>query len=276
MEEEQERLHEPTLIRRILAVAFVASLALWANHEASKGYEITVVNDAAHTPAGRRFALLFVSDDKASRIVIHASRTVERILYAEDGDPAHKKPIDRVTLRLVDGNLTKEDAVVAVDHRTCAREFVVRISSNVMNTRPEEPAVAAAVHRCMARVWLWDGGGRAPAELVDGMVEYVSMAAGFAGPASDSGGGAAEPGEGCWAGMSPAGVARLLMYGEAVSPRFVARLNGAMREGWHVRMVDDAFGRPICESYSSLIALPPAHASAASSGSKAVGGLSSF
>jgi hypothetical protein len=40
-------------------------------------------------------------------------------------------------------------------------------------------AMVSLVQRSMARIWLWDGESSAPPTLLDGLVEYISMVAGF-------------------------------------------------------------------------------------------------
>ncbi|XP_058101187.1 uncharacterized protein LOC131245623 [Magnolia sinica] len=257
-----------TIIHRIITVLFIAIMSIWANHEASKGFEITITNDATDLPAGRRFGLLFVSDDKATRIIINASHFVENILYPDDHHP--RKPIDRVTLRFSGQNLTEEGAIVAVDRRS-PREFVVQISSHIMDMAHVEWAMAAAVQQGITRVWLWDGNGSAPVSLLDGMIEYISIVAGFSPSPSDYGGAVLpESDGGCWAGMDRVGVARFLQYGEALRHGFVARLNRAMQGPWHVRMVDDALGWPaqmLCASYHASSALHLSNASDSASAS---------
>lgn len=58
---------EHNIILRIILVLFVALISLWANYEASKIFDITIVNDIKDSPAGRRFALFYVSTQAPSR-----------------------------------------------------------------------------------------------------------------------------------------------------------------------------------------------------------------
>lgn len=111
-----------------------------------------------------------------------------------------------------------------------------------------------AVQRAMARVWVWDGRSGAPAELVGGMVECIVMMAGYGG--SPGSGAGVMPGSdgmcGIGGGLDIVSVARFLEYCKGVREGFLARLNRAMKDAWHVRMLDEALGLPsqrICESY---------------------------
>ncbi|KAK9132428.1 hypothetical protein Scep_011956 [Stephania cephalantha] len=84
----------PPPARRIVFLAAVAILSVWANYEASKEFEIVVVNDVGlDTALGRRLSLLLVSDDSATRAVLRAARLSRRLLYSTD-DPV--KPVRRI------------------------------------------------------------------------------------------------------------------------------------------------------------------------------------
>ncbi|XP_042482243.1 uncharacterized protein LOC122062665 [Macadamia integrifolia] len=244
------------IIYRIALVIFIAIVSIWANYEASKGFAVTIINDAGDTPVGHRFSLLFVSNDKATRIVLKTSQFAENILYPDAGNP--KKRVDRVTIRFTGQNLTHA-VVVNTSNR---HEFVLHISPCVMLETNVENAMVSAVQRGMARVWLWDGEMRAPTSLLDGLVEYVSVSAAATAAAavvtasSESGNIRWSPensgGQNCWDDRDSMAVAQFLSYCEGHRHGFIGRLNQALREGWHVRMVDDALGLPaqqLCSSY---------------------------
>ncbi|KAL0353962.1 UNVERIFIED_CONTAM: hypothetical protein Sangu_0977500 [Sesamum angustifolium] len=72
-----------SIILRLSLVAFIGIVSIWANHEASKGYDITIVNESADTFLGNRFQLFYVSNDEAVRLVIQASKVVENFLYPD-------------------------------------------------------------------------------------------------------------------------------------------------------------------------------------------------
>ncbi|PQM37182.1 uncharacterized protein Pyn_39938 [Prunus yedoensis var. nudiflora] len=103
------------ILVRFLSVFFIGLLALYANREASKGFDITVINDIKDSVAGRRFHLFYVSNDKATRIILDTSNFVEHLLYPE----AHaqpKKHINHVVLRLSSLNSTSDNIGVVVHH----------------------------------------------------------------------------------------------------------------------------------------------------------------
>ncbi|XP_008779753.3 uncharacterized protein LOC103699512 [Phoenix dactylifera] len=234
-----------TIIIRLSTIIAVAAISLWANYEASKGFEISIVNAAAGSLAGRRFNLMFVSNGRAARMVHHASQFVEHELYPSNLYP--RKPVNRVTLRMASHNLT---TTVSLTSGRGPADFVINLSPSLMSPSDTYAALASAVQRGIARVWLWDGGGTAPEPLLDAMVDYLAMIAGFASPThviTDAV--SQEPNGTCWSG-------EFLRHCDGRRQEFIARLNGAMRgRSWEL-MVDEALGssvRRMCEGYRSSI-----------------------
>ncbi|PRQ52076.1 hypothetical protein RchiOBHm_Chr2g0151591 [Rosa chinensis] len=136
-----------------ISVISVAILSFWGNHEASKGFDITVLNDVPRDlSAGHRFNLFYVANDKATRIVLDANDFIEHLLHPSDDN--FKKQVNRVTVRLVSVNLTNAVGVFVVEDD---RSFVVNISPSVMEEANVDRALVSAIRRGMVRVWLWDG-----------------------------------------------------------------------------------------------------------------------
>ncbi|CAL9099773.1 unnamed protein product [Musa textilis] len=95
----------PNILVGLTIFLVVAAFSLLANYEAAKGFQIVVVNAALQTRAGRRFDLLFVSNGRATRLVVASSNLVQRILYPDDSFP--RKPVDRVTLYMAGEDLDR-------------------------------------------------------------------------------------------------------------------------------------------------------------------------
>ncbi|XP_010242107.2 PREDICTED: uncharacterized protein LOC104586537 [Nelumbo nucifera] len=242
------------IIPRLVLLFLIGLISIWANYEASKGFEIIIINEAGDTPAGRRFELFFVSNDKVTRIILNTSEFAQRVLYPDDDHHLPKKKVDRVTVRLASRKLPHA-VVVECSNRD---EFVLHISPSVMEEANVEKAMESAVQHGMARVWLWDSEKSVPTSLLDGMVEYISIAAGFT-RSPDSGNGlrlpSPESNTTCWDDdKDSVAMAHLLNYCEGLSGGFIRRLNQAMQGPWHNRMVEDALGLPaqtVCSSYYS-------------------------
>ena len=244
---------------RLLFLVSIGILSIWANDESSKGFNITIVNEAPDSLAGQRFALFYVSNDKATRILLNVTNFVENLLYdVVNHSELPKKPLSQVTLRLAGEKFTGEEVSVHSSGRGGGEEsdhFIINISPIVILRRKADldHAMVSAILRGMARVWLWDGESRAPPELLSGVVEYIAMAAGFGRENSHGLGGAAELSSEKYCGggghvwyedKDPKVVARYLDYYEKHEKGFIRRLNGAMKDRWHDRMVDDALGEP--------------------------------
>lgn len=248
------------IVLRILSILLLALISLWANYEASKTFHITVVNDAKDSPAGRRFALSYVSNDEASRILLNTSSYVEHFLYPNSNNNDNnypKKHIDSVTLQLPRRNLNVTDIVAvytaAGNHLQRGGgkcfSYVIEISPTLLeDQRYDKIAIVGAILRGMAKVWIWEG---APQGLVDGMAEYVAEMAGFRRGMVSGGGEMPQCREGgggwWWEDKDPSHMARLLHYCEKFKKGFIQRLNEAMRDTWHDRVVDEVLGMPVME-----------------------------
>ena len=234
-----------SIAARYLAVILVASVSLFAHHEASKGFRIDVVSAAPHgTHAGRRFDLLFVSNGRAERVLHRASRAVEEALFPDPSFP--RRRVTRVTVRMAGGNLTAADATVDAN---AAGEYVISLSPRLLSGSGAADAVAAAVRRAVARVWLWDGRGAAPARVTESMVEYLAAAVPDDVDVEES-----SPAEADDASNTRCVSPRFLKHLERRRAGFVARLNRAMRDRWSDAAVDAALGapaRPVCAAYLS-------------------------
>ncbi|KAL7185185.1 hypothetical protein ACSBR2_027169 [Camellia fascicularis] len=242
------------IILRLFFIVVVGVLSLWANHEASKGFQIKIQNNAAaDSTASRQFDLLYVSNDKATRLVLKTSKFVETILYPNPNTTQPKKQVNRVTLGLTSRNLTHIVMVESLkDH-----EFVLLLSPSIfMEKTNVDHAMLRAVQNGMSRVWLYNN--NAPKSLIDGMVEYLSGLPGLGGGAAaedfSGGGNQPESDNSCWKDENPRAVAHFLNYCEVYKKGFIQRLNQGMRVGWNDRTVEDAIGMPaqyVCASYMS-------------------------
>ncbi|KAK4438954.1 hypothetical protein Salat_0230000 [Sesamum alatum] len=241
-----------SILLRLSLVAFIGIVSIWANHEASKGYDITIVNESADTFLGKRFNLFYVSNDEAVRLVIRASQVVENFLYPHHDGSHIKKPVSHIVLKLADRNSTDNMIVESgTDHK-----FVLNISPSVMEGTNFGQVVFQAVQRGVARVWLWDGRGNAPESLVHGIVEYMMENLGVTRPLFGHDG--AEPPRSaatCWKHEDSRVVAEFLGYCERRRPGLIRRLNQAMMDGWDDRKLDGLLGQPaqnVCTNYESL------------------------
>ncbi|KAI0496603.1 hypothetical protein KFK09_022923 [Dendrobium nobile] len=236
-----------TSLCRLSTVLAVTAISLWANYEASKGFDITVLEAPGATLAARQYNLMFVSNGGAARAILNASASIEQTLYPDTKHFPYK-PINSVTLRVSDHNLTR--AIIVTTAAGGGGDYLILVSPNVIAERDAEKAVVAVVYEGMARVWVRDGRGMAPAAVVDALVGYICGAAGF-GREADY---ANEAAEGCEA------TAGFVRYCEEKRPGFVARLNKAMEEKWDNGIWDSALGisgRVVCSGFRARLGWVP-------------------
>jgi hypothetical protein len=244
-----------SIILRLLLITSIGIISIWANYEASKGFGITLVNDAKDSAEGKRFTLSYISNDKATRIILNTSLFVENLLYPNIND-TKKQVIHHVTLRLASNNLPK---LFTVDTNT-NNEFVINISPSVLVGHPKnlDYAITSVVLQGMARAWIWDSESRAPQWLLDGMVEYINGLAGF-GPVRNLGGHESlddQFGKFCSGDKDPMVLAQFLKYCERHEKGFIQRLNKALRDDhqWIGRTVEDVLGiseQNLCDLYKN-------------------------
>lgn len=238
------------IVFRLFVVAFIGIVSVWANHEASKGYAINVVNESTNTFLATRFHLFYVSNDEVTRATIKASNIIENLLFPNSDNNSIKKPIKSVVIRLIDRNLTDN---VAVEMDNDRDRFVLSISSSVMGGANFRREMALAIKRGVARVWLWDGEGHAPENVINGIVEYLVN--GLDDSSTHDAAEVLEPAAGCWDSSNPRLVAELLWRSELRHPGFVGRLNQAMKDGWSDEKLGGELGLPVdnlCATSESL------------------------
>lgn len=210
------------IVFRFVCIILIGTVSLYANYEASKGFTISIINDAGDSFAGKRFSHFYISDDKATRIVFDTSKFVESILYPSDHVHHHesrflKKQVDHVILRLANQNMSTD---IIVESRA-NNEYVLHLNPSIMKHENFNHAIVSAVQRGMARIWLWDGHGTVPEPLTNGMIEYISSS--FQPESINS------------SKYSPKTntVAEMLVDCVKQNSGFVRQLNQAMRDHWH-------------------------------------------
>ncbi|CAN1218672.1 hypothetical protein LINPERPRIM_LOCUS1392 [Linum perenne] len=214
---------------RVLLIIFIGITSLWANHEASKGFQVQILNDASDSPAGKRFSLFYISNGRATSILVNASNFVEHLVGTH---PSHRNQIRRVTLQLSAGAPTVETAGDG--------EFVIRLSPALMlgPAGSRDSAVKSAIFRGMAFIWLRES--RAPSWVIEASVECVKRIAGFGGGGETT---------------DVTVVAGLMEYCERRKEGFLRRLNHELMKGLNDRTtVERAAAMPvekICESYKN-------------------------
>lgn len=234
---------------RLFSIILIGFISVWANHEASKGFVITVTNNMEDTQAGKNFDLFFVSNDEAIRLVQSSTNFAAKILFTSDNS-IPEKLIDQVEVQLASHNLTN-GRVVAVKSFGQQSKYVLSINPLVMEAGNFKYNIRKELQRGVAEILLFNQRHKAPMSLLDGMVEYINDLAGFGGPKPvfklrDSS-------EKCWEDKDPRVVAEVLAYCEGKRKGFVGGLNQEMnRDEWYEKMMDQVLGTPaihLCEEF---------------------------
>lgn len=251
-----------SIILRLVMVIFVGIVSLWANYEVSKGFSITIVNEAIEgTVANKRFDLFYVSNDEATRLVLRTSKFVENILYPisdrqDYGQPGIKKQVKHIILQLSSRNLTSP--IIVKSSRDDKDVFVVYISPSILEGPNYKRDMFLALQKGMARIWLWDGQGNAPSSLVNGMAKYITSLASLSGRVTSESESvkSLKLNRSCWKSKDKRTIVKLLNYCEGKKEGFVRRLNKEMKNGWNEKIIDDVLGMPawhLCETYNKEI-----------------------
>ncbi|KFK37133.1 hypothetical protein AALP_AA4G217400 [Arabis alpina] len=211
------------ILLRLFFVSLVGAISLWANHEASKGFSITIINEAKDSHTAKKFALFFEFDDTAVRVLLDTSFFVETYLY-QSVPHRLKKPVKHVTVRFSEG-VEKFSVTSGTSHG----EYVIRLSSSLMERSDFRTAVRSALRCSMVRIWLWGDETGASLEIFSGMVEYLAESGLKRGRLD-------ELGE-YWKDKEFVSMAQWLGYCEGQRKGFIRWLNHGMSLSWDDRTV---------------------------------------
>lgn len=216
---------------RAVTIVLLVVVSLWANHEASKGFDLTIHSASNDTPAGRRFDLMFVSNGKAATLLLESSYAIEHIIYPRN--LFVKKPVHHVILKLSGEKTTEIVQVKRGYKKEKPGEYLILVKPEIVEEENATVAMAAALYRAMAYVWLWDGTTTTQRSIVDAMAEYLTVQSGFDGVPSKT---------------SSSSFGSFMQKCEKLSHGFVARLNNAVHERlWRDGIVDRALDQMLQE-----------------------------
>ncbi|XP_071740357.1 uncharacterized protein [Rutidosis leptorrhynchoides] len=91
----------------------------------------------------------------------------------------------------------------------------------------------------MTHVFQWDGEGRAPSALVEGIADFTKLKANYAQP------GFAKPGQGVSWDQGYDFTARFLEYCDEILPGFVAKINKMIKTNYDVNYFKDLTGKSV-------------------------------
>ncbi|GJZ69652.1 hypothetical protein Tco_0633202 [Tanacetum coccineum] len=189
-----------------------------------------VTNEAASTPGGIRF-------DKEIGIPYTKQimgTSIDFIWHTvfQQNSPYDQKPLDSVSIYIVE----YEGVAVAWGNNN------INISSIFLQGAEGDLKwiFTSVFYHEMTHVFQWNGEGRAPSGLMEGVADYTKLKAGYA---QDQG--FAKPGQGDSWDQGYDVTARFLEYCDEIVPGFVASLNKLMRFDFDVKFFEYLTGKPV-------------------------------
>ncbi|CAN1134509.1 Basic secretory protease (Fragments) [Linum perenne] len=189
--------------------------------------DYSVTNTAAATPGGSRFNNQIGA--KYSRQTLSASTNFIQTTFRQN-DPATRKPVQQVSLFIDD-----------MDGVAYASNGEIHVSARYINgyTGDLRREFTGVMYHEMTHVWQWNGNGRAPGGLIEGIADFVRLKADLA-PSHWVG-----PGKGDRWDQGYDVTARFLDYCEGLRSGFVAELNKKMRYGYNDGFFRELTGKSV-------------------------------
>ncbi|CAA2967239.1 uncharacterized protein LOC111391744 [Olea europaea var. sylvestris] len=206
-----------------LTYAAILSAAIHGSH----AVEYTVTNRAATTPGGARFTRE-IGAQYSKQTLDSATSFIWRIF--QQNTPSQRKNVPKVSLFIddMDGVAYASNNEIHVSAR-----YIQGYSGNVKRE------ITGVLYHEMTHIWQWNGNGRAPGGLIEGIADYVRLKAGYA-PSHW-----VKPGQGNRWDQGYDVTARFLDYCNSLKGGFVAQLNKKMRNGYSDTYFVDLLGKNV-------------------------------
>ncbi|KAL6531773.1 hypothetical protein OROMI_028136 [Orobanche minor] len=209
----------------LLSVLIFSIVAILSATRGIMAVDYTVNNTAAKTAGGGRF------DREIGKIytrdTMDASTKFIWKLFQQTSAADRKSTVKKVGLFIDD---MKGVAYTSGDQIHVSARYINSYTGNV------KTEFTGVLYHEMTHVWQWNGNGRAPGGLIEGIADYVRLKAGYA-P-----GHWVKPGEGDKWDHGYDVTARFLDYCNGLRKDFVAELNKKMRIGYSDRYFADLLG----------------------------------
>ncbi|CAA2967241.1 Hypothetical predicted protein [Olea europaea subsp. europaea] len=206
-----------------LTYAAILSAAIHGSH----AVQYTVTNRAATTPGGARFTRQ-IGAQYSKQTLDSATSFIWRTF--QQNTPSQRKNVPKVSLFIdnMDGVAYASNNEIHVSAR-----YIRGYSGNVKRE------ITGVLYHEMTHIWQWNGKGRAPGGLIEGIADYVRLKAGYA-PSHW-----VKPGQGNRWDQGYDVTARFLDYCNSLKRGFVAQLNKKMRNGYSDTYFVDLLGKNV-------------------------------
>ncbi|XP_027157839.1 uncharacterized protein LOC113759460 [Coffea eugenioides] len=209
---------------------FLSSLAvilLVAVIQGTNAVKYTVTNTAASTPGGARFRR-DIGVQYSKQTLNSATNFIWRIF--QENTWADRKNVQKVDMFVDDINGV---AYTISNQIHVSARYIKGYSGNVRRE------ITGVLYHEMTHVWQWNGNGRAPGGLIEGIADYVRLKAGYA-PSHW-----VKPGQGDRWDQGYDVTARFLDYCNSRKNGFIAQLNKKMRNGYSNHYFVELLGKSV-------------------------------
>ncbi|CAH1452815.1 unnamed protein product [Lactuca virosa] len=208
-----------------LCTLFALSLSFCGT--SAVNYQVT--NDASNTPGGIRF-----TNEIGIPYTKQLMRTINNYVWTtilQQSDPADRKHVPTMTIYIVE--YKGAEAIAYGDNINVSSVYLEGYEGDL------KWEFTSLLHHEITHVFQWDGEGKAPLGLVEGVADYTKLKANYAQV------GFAKPGTGNKWDQGYDFTARFLEYCDGIVPGFVAKLNKMMRFSFDVKYFEDLTGKPV-------------------------------
>ncbi|KAM1318541.1 hypothetical protein EV2_003866 [Malus domestica] len=189
--------------------------------------DYSVTNTASGTPGGIRFNHE-IGADYGRQTLISATDFIWSLFQQKTTDD--RKSVSKVTL--IVENITGVAYTINNEIHVSA-SYIAGYSGNVKSE------ITGVLYHESTHVWQWNGNGRAPGGLIEGIADYVRLKAGYA-P-----GHWVKPGQGDRWDQGYDVTARFLDYLNSLKNGFVAEMNKKLRSGYSADYFVDLLGKNV-------------------------------
>ncbi|KAF5814477.1 hypothetical protein HanXRQr2_Chr03g0111481 [Helianthus annuus] len=194
-----------------------------------------VINEVPTHGGGIKFDKVIGGIPYIKKIVCHINKYIWYKVFKQN-TRADQKPLDNVTVFIKD--FVGVEAVTWGSEKINVSAVFLRDYPGPMDLKWE---FTSLMHHEMTHVFLWNGEGKTPAPLVEGIADYTVLKANYFPP------GFTKPGSGDRWDEGYVHTALFLEYCDELVPDFVAKLNKMMRKTYDVSFFQSLTGKPVEE-----------------------------
>jgi len=212
-----------------VALVIILAMAVQGIH----GLNFVVTNPAEGSDGGRRFDNE-IGRAEAAQIMDDASQFIWQT-FAQSS-PADRRNTD-ITISLSVESMSGL-AYSSADQIHLSAEYVANYQGDVKRE------ITGVLYHEVTHSLQWNGKGAGPTGLIEGIADYIRLAAGLA-PSNWP-----KPGSGDKWDEGYTVTAYFLQYCDTVTSGFVAKMNSKLRDGWDLGFFNDLTGKSVDELWN--------------------------